>query len=290
VRVALFFNRNAGDRRAPHEIREACVRHGHELVAVIDDKGEVTRLLEKPCDLVAAAGGDGTVALVARTIARRGVPMAIIPLGTANNIALTLGIEPSMDQAIQRWDGRQTRSLDLGTARGPWRERVFAEAVGLGLIPAGIAHADSLPSEEARRFSSSLARTAHIYREALSRLEAHRCTIDVDGERFSDDFLLVEVLNIPFVGPNLVFAPKANPSDGFFSVALAQVHHQPQLDEYLRHRIEGTDCPLALTSRRGHRIEIEASCCIHVDDEVCQLEAGARVSLCVEAAAVEVLV
>jgi diacylglycerol kinase family enzyme len=50
----------------------------------------------------------GTVALVARVIAHHRVPMAILPLGTANNIALTLGIDAPIDELIERWQEGRT--------------------------------------------------------------------------------------------------------------------------------------------------------------------------------------
>lgn len=45
------------------------------------------KALERPGDLVVAAGGDGTIAKVARQMAHRGTPLTVMPLGTANNIA-----------------------------------------------------------------------------------------------------------------------------------------------------------------------------------------------------------
>lgn len=47
-------------------------------------------------DVIVAAGGDGTVSTAARAVAGRDIPVAILPLGTANNIARSLGIEGSI--------------------------------------------------------------------------------------------------------------------------------------------------------------------------------------------------
>jgi diacylglycerol kinase (ATP) len=58
--------------------------------AIEIDQG-IEALLEARPDVVAAAGGDGTVAAAARTLAGQGISLAILPMGTANNIARSLG-------------------------------------------------------------------------------------------------------------------------------------------------------------------------------------------------------
>jgi diacylglycerol kinase family enzyme len=289
VRVSLVHNANAGDGGAPDEIVAAISRHGHELVSIIENERDAQRLLKEPCDLVVAAGGDGTVALVARVIARRHLPMAILPLGTANNIALSLGIDAPLDDLIEGWKEARKRPLDLGTVRGPWGEQLFVESVGVGLVPSGITRAE-YREHESDPSLSNLARTAHVYRDALSRLHPHHCTITVDGMRLSGEFLMIEAFNIPFVGPNLVFAADANPSDGWFSVAVAREDERQRLDDYLRHRMEGTDCPISLASYRGRQIDIENPRCLHVDDEIYRSEPGVRVALDIEGGALEILV
>jgi diacylglycerol kinase (ATP) len=290
VRVSLVHNSNAGDGITPDEIVAAISRHGHAVVSLIENETDARYLLEKPCDLVVAAGGDGTVALVARVIARNRVPMAILPLGTANNIALTLGVDAPVDELIEGWKEARRRPVDLGIARGPWGEQLFVESVGVGLIPSGITRAKSRKRDESDRHLSNLARAAHVYRDVLSHLHPHHCTIDVDGSRVSGDFLMIEAFNIPFVGPNLVFAADANPSDGLLSIVVAREDDRQRLDDYLRQRMEGTDCPISLASYRGRQIDIENPGCLHVDDEIYRSKPAVRVALEVEGRALEILV
>jgi diacylglycerol kinase family enzyme len=91
LRVAVFYNNDAGSGVSTRDIHDAIARHGHSLVQLLEKDQGIERLLDRPCDLVVAAGGDGTVATVAREVARRRVPMAMLPLGTANNVALDFG-------------------------------------------------------------------------------------------------------------------------------------------------------------------------------------------------------
>jgi len=90
-----------------------------------------------------------------RDIAHR-IPITVLPVGTANNIARSLGIEGEVGGLLSGLSNAKTRYLDVGLARGPWGERNFLEAVGCGSIAEAIAHSgpkppkpirDELPSE-----------------------------------------------------------------------------------------------------------------------------------------------
>jgi diacylglycerol kinase (ATP) len=63
--------------------------------------------------LVFAAGGDGTVRACAQALARTGIPLAIVPLGTANLTARALGIPARADRAIEAGFRGRDRRIDL---------------------------------------------------------------------------------------------------------------------------------------------------------------------------------
>jgi diacylglycerol kinase family enzyme len=65
----------------------------------------------------------------------KSVPITILPMGTANNIASTLGLSGlSIDDLIGGWANGRRMGLDIGLARGPWGGRYFIEGLGLGLF------------------------------------------------------------------------------------------------------------------------------------------------------------
>ena len=154
MRIALFHNEDAGDGSSVEEIRALLERHGHHLVQVVDEEWSAEQILDKHADLVVAAGGDGTVATAARVLAGRKLPLAILPMGTANNIAKSLCCEGPLAPLIEGWAHAEPQSLDLGIARGDWGERIFFESVGAGLIPAGIAAAEAQQSSPDRPATS----------------------------------------------------------------------------------------------------------------------------------------
>src|SRR3546814_20137629 len=70
-------------------------------------------------DLVILGGGDGTMNLAAEAMRECGRPLGILPLGTAKDLARTLGIPPSLDEAC-RSDERRVGKECVSTCRSRW--------------------------------------------------------------------------------------------------------------------------------------------------------------------------
>jgi diacylglycerol kinase family enzyme len=155
-------------------------------------------------------------------------------------------------------------------------------------VPASIATAKAQPVDEGRPSSTAQLPTATLtYLDVLERLEPRRCTISVDGTQIGGEFLLVEVLNMPCVGPNLLLSEEADPSDGFFTVVTATESDRDDLADYLEHRLDGQHHPLSLATRRARRVEIRGWDVTHVDAKL--LYAPDGVSVQIEPAALRVL-
>ncbi len=84
---------------------------GHTVLGVAKQYDESTPLPNRHLDLVVAAGGDGTVATAAGIAFRTSAPLAILPLGTANNIASSLGVSAPASDAHRIVDDRAPRAI-----------------------------------------------------------------------------------------------------------------------------------------------------------------------------------
>src|SRR4029079_17021998 len=62
------------------------------------------------------------------------MPVAILPMGTANNIARSLGITGEALDVVRRLRRAPEKKLDIGVVNGPWGYKLFVEAVGFGLV------------------------------------------------------------------------------------------------------------------------------------------------------------
>ena len=121
---------------------EAAARHGWHAEFLVTEKAEegvsaASSAALDGVDLVVAVGGDGTVRGCAEGLARTGVPLGVVPLGTANLLARTLRIpgQPRSALASALAVGGVDRTIDLAVADGV----PFAAMAGMGLDAAVVA-------------------------------------------------------------------------------------------------------------------------------------------------------
>lgn len=256
MRVALLHNTSSGSEdHSDAELIAIIRRAGHEVEHVVGRVSDLTAALhETPCDLVVVAGGDGTVGRAACELPGWQVPLSILPLGTANNTARSLGMPARMRRLAKSWHAAAHVPFDLGVvSQGVLRQR-FAEAVGWGVFPEAIAQA------KADSWQGSVRRTLKRDRKRIhavaAQAKARPYRVEVDGRDLSGDYLLVEVMNVPLLGPRLELSPRSNPGDGRFEVVLVTEAQRSLITELA----ESGALPAAgLTLEQGSKICISAS-------------------------------
>jgi diacylglycerol kinase family enzyme len=289
MRISLIHNQASGRRVALTSLRALIEREGHELVRVIEHSADASRVADPPAELVVAAGGDGTVADALRATAGSDVPLAVLPLGTANNIAFALGAGGPIEDQVRGWHTPQARPFDIGLLHGAGIDKRFVEGVGGGLVEACMTSIRRRPMRGGEPPPWQLVRALKRYAQTLRRLRPRRWTLRIDGETREDEFLLVEVLNTRSVGPNLDLAPHATPSDGAFTVVTAREGDRDALAAYIDERLAGRDGRLALPSTDARCVDLIEPDALHVDDEIAHVTPGSLVSIRIQAAAVTVL-
>ena len=102
MQITLVHNPEAGDAsHTRRQLTRLLEDQGYRVAYQSIKESDWERGLTEPGDFVVVAGGDGAVAQVARALVARAVPIAILPLGTANNVARTLGIDGSVERLIR---------------------------------------------------------------------------------------------------------------------------------------------------------------------------------------------
>jgi diacylglycerol kinase family enzyme len=300
MRVSLVHNTKSGGAQPSRDDLEALFReHGHEVVRYVGKKDDWTRMLADPGDAIVAAGGDGTVGAVARRMVRHDVPLLVLPFGTANNIAGTLGIQGSMQDVVESWATAKRVTIDLGIASGSWGKSWFVEGFGLGLLASGMAQLKAQDKvSDAKRHDT----TFKLMRDrlAMKGLAADYAPMvlkgSLDGEDLSGEFLLVEAMNLRSVGPALQLAPDADPGDGALDFVFVPASHRADFMEYLASLQEGTPMAAPAVVRRGRELRLAGNGHdFHIDDhlgrpEPAPADAHLDIGLRVDAQAVQVLV
>jgi len=227
------------------------------------DIGELTAVLGEPADLIVVAGGDGTIVKVVAQMPDRAVPVAILPLGTANNIASSFGVGGSLDALVRGLRHADLRKLDVGMARGPWGCCHVVEGLGLGAL---VRVAQRLGDLKGSR-EEKLRAARKAVRATLKKDEPDRMRIVVDGECMPREYLMVEILNIAFAGPRLPLMPTVDMGDGLFDVVMLEPDQRKEMRRWLDDERPHGSPPLFL--RRGRKVSIEwDGTPLHVDDHV----------------------
>jgi diacylglycerol kinase (ATP) len=189
--------------------------------------------LQDPGDLVVVAGGDGTVRKVAARIAGRGIPMAILPVGTANNVATGFGITGSMQCLAAGWAAARSRRLRIGVVSGAAGEMEFVESAGVGFFADAMAMVDRDSEDRASPEGGELDRVRAHLRQELPRYPAKQWGAQLDGEPLPERLIALVTLNCGYVGPGLPLLPTADPGDELLRVAVIDPAHQPALSGLL---------------------------------------------------------
>lgn len=266
MRICLFWNPTAGGGNSLADLTRHITSAGHEVVRVADRTVDLREHLTPDIECVAAAGGDGTIARAGRALAGGRVPLAILPLGTANNIATSLSLEGSLDDVIARWSRDRIVHIDVGEMESAGSRAHFLESVGCGLVTMCI--------EEARRTLSKddpethLEDARRLYVDLLARLEPRRYSLLIGGEEVTGEFVLVEALNTPRIGPSVHLSPDASVADGLLSVVAVAESERDKLAAYLDALLHGSQAAAGFASWRAPEIEIRGADRVHIDDRV----------------------
>ena len=224
-------------------------------------KDNYKRTLRKRWDLVIVAGGDGTVTRVARRLRNRGIPLAILPIGTANNIARALGLNGDIEALIAHLRTAKPKCLNVGVARGPWGKRRFLEAVGFGTIAKAIAHSGPKPPRALR-----IDMGREELQEYIEEARAERFEIHLDGEVFAGEFLLVEIMNLGRTGPALPISFTAEHDDGLLDVVFVFKNDRAPMLTWLN-KPEAAPAPVTVRQARSVWLNWEYSYA-RIDDRV----------------------
>ena len=275
MQVTLIHNPDAGDDEQPSggETLGLIRAAGHTVTYQSSRAENWHTVMEEPCDIVAVAGGDGMVGKVAKHLIDRHVPIAVLPMGTANNIAKTLGLKDRpLQQLIAGWSAAPRVNFDVGVASGPWNSKYFIEGLGMGLFTETMYRLDATDNADLAHLEDTKERVEsvlQILQERLSSFTPNKLKVTLDGRDISGEYILLEVMNISYIGPNLCLAPHANPSDGLLDIVFVSKDERDNLSRCLSHCMEGKLVQPTLTIRKGQQLQIEwDGFTTHIDDEV----------------------
>ena len=285
--ILLLHNPKAGDNGIDADgLRRLLRGAGHAVDYRESEPRDVRRWLRADAELIAVAGGDGTVADVLRVMPPDAPPVAILPLGTANNLARALGVRGSLEAIVAGLAGGRTIPIDVGIAEGPWGREPFFESVGLGVI----AHALGPVNRQRVPSTQKIPLGIAAMLASLEAMQAGPVRLTVDGAADEAGLLMLEVMTLPSIGPQLRFAPAAHPGDGCFHVVTATARDRTALARWIADPDRRAAAPVQV--RTARRVEVRwQGLESHVDDAFHPARAvGADLTITLDPGAVRIRV
>lgn len=169
-------------------------------------------------DIVVAVGGDGTVNEVARGLIGTGKTFGIIPCGSGDGLARSLGISHHLQKALKTIKGGKTHPLDVGYVNG----KPFFSVCGVGF-----------DADVSKMFALSGKRGVTTYIEKAMELwksyKPYRFTINIDGNEWTQDAVLITVGNSNQWGNEAKVTPHADCGDGLLDITVLDMFHTIEL-------------------------------------------------------------
>ena len=195
TRPFILMNPRSGGGRVKRFDLDGKARELGAQVVLLEQGLDAIDVLEQAvndgADLLGAAGGDGTQALVAQIAAGRDVPFVSIPAGTRNHFARDLGLDrddPTLALAALGEDGEEIR-IDLGDVGG----KPFVNNVSLGAYAEIVAR----PEYRDAKFNTVMA----VLPEVTGSRARSNLSIQAEGHPSIEDPQLVQVANNPYSKP-----------------------------------------------------------------------------------------
>jgi diacylglycerol kinase (ATP) len=260
--IALLVNPTAGKGRAADIAADVTkrLRAGGSNVAILvgrdvgDAKALARQAIADGVDAIVALGGDGMAHLALNVVAGTATPLGIVPAGTGNDLASTLGL-PTKDPVAAA--GVVADRLAAGTSRAIDAVRIGDKWFG-SVLSAGF---DSKVNDRANRMSWPRGRMRYnlaILAE-LGVFKPIAFVLELDGERWETDAMLVAVGNGRSYGAGMLICPDAEVDDGQLDVTVLGPVSKPAFLRAFPQVFKGThrDHP-AVTMRRAKVVSLSA--------------------------------
>ncbi|MEO5989033.1 MAG: diacylglycerol kinase family protein [Candidatus Eisenbacteria bacterium] len=223
-RAQLIFNPASGREEEKNAIRLSQIvcglrTHGIEAAIGLKTSGKAARALARDAvrdeiPLVIVAAGDGTIGDVASQLVGTSTVMGLVPVGTMNNVARSLGIPLDIDAACALIGMGTSRHIDVGRVHASLskHDEYFLECAGIGLSAIAALGGQAYEKRRWRVLPRAIRR---FFDSKLGEMR-----IQLDDTEIQASTRLVTVSNAPLMANNMLGAPEAKMDDGFLDVSV----------------------------------------------------------------------
>ena len=234
MRFAAVLNKDGGTLRTA-DLDRLCTRlaaaleaGGHSLTIDVVAGAEVEKALDDAArrhdiDVIVAGGGDGTISAAAARLMGSRIALAVLPAGTMNLFARSLGIPPSLDAAVDALAGGRVRAVDMASANG----RPFVHQFSVGM------HARMIHLRDRMDFGSRLGKIHASFKAAwitLVRPPAMNVTLHIGEAEVKTRASAIGVTNNLFGEGHLPYAD--NPAGGTLGIYVTAARERGEIMKF----------------------------------------------------------
>ncbi len=209
-------------------------------------------------------GGDGTVNEIVNGIAGTSSAMGVIPTGSGNDFIRSLHSEKDVKTLIARSIDGVEKSIDLAKVN----DKYFVNISSIGFDAEVVFNAMKFKKKPG--ITGSMAYVFSIIYTVFKN-KINRIKVDIDGDKFKMDSLLVAVANGKYYGGGMIPVPDAVIDDGLFDICLVGVVSRIQIlslfPKYMKGQ-HGVLKPVSFRRGQGIRVESDEELCLNIDGEI----------------------
>jgi len=205
--------------------------------------------LRSMADLIVICGGDGSISSGALAVMESGLPLGIMPMGTANDLARTLAIPMDLTEAAKVIADGHKRRVDMGTVNG----HAFFNVASIGLSSDLAQGLDPTLKKRFGRLGYALAAT-----KVLTKASRFHATITEKGRTTEVDTFQIAIGNGRHYGGGNVVRDDAEIDDGHLDLYSLELKNLWKLALMLRSFRSGT---------HGAWQEVRTARCVEFDIE-----------------------
>lgn len=282
-RAQLLHNPGAGKEEYSKEQLLALIESEGFACMYSSAKEDDWKNIVKDIDFLIVAGGDGTIRkltkeLLAEEASNKILPIALLPMGTANNISKSLNIHQKTEDIIKTWHNKKIKNYDVGKLYHMPESNFFLESFGYGIFPYLMLEMEKQFKDDIETPELKLQAALELLHKIILSYQPKYCKLEVDGTNHSGKYLLAEIMNTRSIGPNLFISPYGDPGDGELEVILVPEAHKNKFAEYVANKINGVEETYSFHTLKAKNIKISwHGTHAHVDDEIVKLPVAAEV-------------
>lgn len=274
--IRLVHNPTAGDGEySKKNIIDLIESHGY-CCAYNSSKKKILKSIAPETEFIVIAGGDGTIRRTIMCLLNKKLkykrPIALLPFGTANNIATSLNIPVNNARNIRSWADYNLKKFDVGQVTGLLNATYFIESFGFGIFPRLMKVLNKMNTEYIKTPKQEFNLALIKLLELSKKYKAIPFKIEIDGKVIEDKAIMIEVMNISCLGPKLRLSKDADSEDGYFDVIIVTEKDRKKLEKYLNDKLNSKEpiFPIQPILTKYLSIQWDGKD-VHGDDEVIKI-------------------